>query len=282
MKRKVCNDNPNAGLSFLYNTKAGRIILKPIVKSKMISSLTGRFLDLKISKILIKPFIKKHNINMDDYENKNYESFNDFFIRKVKKGKRIVDKKMDHLISPCDGKLTVHKISKDLVFKVKNSFYSINSVLKNKRLANLFTNGYALVFRLSPEDFHRYVFIDDGKIMDNYKIDGLFHSVNPISYDNFKVFKENQRECTYIKTKNFSDVMYIEVGALLVGKIKNNIKNGYVKKGMEKGYFMYGGSTIIILLKDKTVKIDNDILKNSKNGFETCVKCGEKIGKKSN
>lgn len=282
MKRKVCNDNPNAGLSFLYNTKAGRIILKPIVKSKMISSLTGRFLDLKISKILIKPFIKKHNINMDDYENKNYESFNDFFIRKVKKGKRIVDKKMDHLISPCDGKLTVHKISKDLVFKVKNSFYSINSVLKNKRLANLFTNGYALVFRLSPEDFHRYVFIDDGKIMDNYKIDGLFHSVNPISYDNFKVFKENQRECTYIKTKNFSDVMYIEVGALLVGKIKNNIKKGYVKKGMEKGYFMYGGSTIIILLKDKTVKIDNDILKNSKNGFETCVKCGEKIGKKSN
>lgn len=282
MKRKVCNDNPNAGLSFLYNTKAGRIILKPIVKSKMISSLTGRFLDLKISKILIKPFIKKHNINMDDYENKNYESFNDFFIRKGKKGKRIVDKKMDHLISPCDGKLTVHKISKDLVFKVKNSFYSINSVLKNKRLSSLFTNGYALVFRLSPEDFHRYVFIDDGKIMDNYKIDGLFHSVNPISYDNFKVFKENQRECTYIKTKNFSDVMYIEVGALLVGKIKNNIKNGYVKKGMEKGYFMYGGSTIIILLKDKTVKIDNDILKNSKNGFETCVKCGEKIGKKSN
>ena len=87
MKRKVCNDNPNAGLSFLYNTKAGRIILKPIVKSKMISSLTGRFLDLKISKILIKPFIKKHNINMDDYENKNYESFNDFFIRKVKKGR---------------------------------------------------------------------------------------------------------------------------------------------------------------------------------------------------
>ncbi len=282
MKRKVCNDNPNAGLSFLYNTKAGRIILKPIVKSNMISSLTGRFLDLKISKILIKPFIKKHNINMDDYENKNYESFNDFFIRKVKKGKRIVDKKMDHLISPCDGKLTVHKISKDLVFKVKNSFYSINSVLKNKRLSSLFTNGYALVFRLSPEDFHRYVFIDDGKIMDNYKIDGLFHSVNPISYDNFKVFKENQRECTYIKTKNFSDVMYIEVGALLVGKIKNNIKKGYVKKGMEKGYFMYGGSTIIILLKDKTVKIDNDILKNSKNGFETCVKCGEKIGKKSN
>lgn len=280
MNRKVCNDNPNVGLSFLYNTAAGRILLKPIVKSKFISYLIGSFMELKISKILIKPFINKHNINMDEYENKKYNSFNDFFIRKIKQEKRPIDQNKSHLISPCDGKLTCYKITKDLVFSVKNSYYSVDTILKNKKYANLFTGGYALVFRLSPEDFHRYSFIDDGKILGNYKIKGMFHSVNPIVYDKFMVFKENQRECTLIKTNNFGKVMFMEVGALLVGKIKNNKIKGSVKKGEEKGYFMYGGSTIILFIEKGIIKIDDDILNNSKKGLETCVKQGEKIGKK--
>lgn len=282
MNRKVCNDNPNNGLSFLYNTAAGRIILKPLVKSKFVSCLIGLFMNLKISKLLIKPFINRHNINMDEYETKKYNSFNDFFIRKIKKEKRPIDYSDNHLISPCDGKLTCYKITKDLVFKVKNSYYSIDTILKNKKYANLFIGGIALVFRLSPEDFHRYAFIDDGIILDNYKIKGMFHSVNPVAYDKFMVFKENQRECTFIKTNNFDGIMYVEVGALLVGKIKNKKTHGNVKKAEEKGYFMYGGSTIILLFKKNTVKIDNDILNNSKKGYETCVKFGEKIGKKSN
>ena len=95
------------------------------------------------------------------------------------------------------------------------------------------------------------------------------------------VFKENQRECTLIKTNNFGKVMFMEVGALLVGKIKNNKIKGSVKKGEEKGYFMYGGSTIILFIEKGIIKIDDDILNNSKKGLETCVKQGEKIGKKS-
>ena len=79
--RKICKDNPNKGLSFLYNTYVGRIILKPLVKSKFISALTGKFMDSSISKFMIKPFIKSHNIKIDEYVNKKYHSFNDFFIR---------------------------------------------------------------------------------------------------------------------------------------------------------------------------------------------------------
>ena len=106
------------------------------------------------------------------------------------------------------------------------------------------------------------------------------HTVNPIVYDKFAVFKENSRECTILDTKNFEKVMYVEVGALLVGKIKNVINSGNVTRGMEKGYFMYGGSTVVLIIQENILKLDDDIMKNSEEGYETYVKYGEKIGKK--
>lgn len=278
--RKVVKDNPNRGLSFLYNTAAGRIILYPIVKNKFISCIIGKFMDSKLSKIMIKPFIKSHNINMNEYEEKAYSNFNDFFTRNIKKNKRPIDKNKNHFIAPCDSKLTCYKINNKLTFKVKNSTYSVESVINDKKVAKLFNKGYALVFRLSPEDYHHYAFSDGGKIINNYKINGKFHTVNPVVHDNFEVFKENTRECTLIDSLNFGRMMYVEIGALLVGKIKNIVLEGNVTKGEEKGYFMYGGSTVIILTQKDKIIIDEDIISNSLNGLETYVKYGEKIGKK--
>lgn len=278
--RKVVKDNPSKGLSFLYNTYIGRIILIPLVKNKFISKLVGLFMDSFLSKIIIKPFISFNNINMDDYEDTTYSSFNDFFIRNVKKNKRIIDSGKHSLISPCDSKLTYYNISSDLKFEVKNSIYTLSSILNDDCIVDKYKNGHLLVFRLSPDDYHRYIFIDDGTIKKHYMISGFYHTVNPIVYDKYKVFKENTRECTFIKTNNFHDIIQIEVGALLVGKINNIKTKGKVKKGKEKGYFMYGGSTIILILEENSALIDDEIIKNSKNGFETCVKCGEKIGQK--
>lgn len=278
--KKVIKDNPSKGLSFLYNTKLGRIILKPLVSSSLVSKMVGMFLNTKISCLIIKTFIKRNNINMDDYEEVKYKSFNDFFIRKVKKGKR--NMVMDNLsfLSPCDSKLTIYKIDNDTKFNIKNSTYNVSSLIKDDVLAKKYSDGYVLVFRLSPEDYHRYYYIDDGKIINNYKIKGLFHTVNPIIYDKFSVFKENTRECTLIKTNNFGKIMYIEVGALMVGKIYNHKVTGNVKRNEEKGYFMFGGSTVCLLVEKNKIKINEEIIRNSKNGFETYVKCGEKIAEK--
>lgn len=57
--RKVYKGNPNIGLSFLYNTHLGRIILKPLVKNKFVSHLSGKFMDSSLSKIMISSFVKK-------------------------------------------------------------------------------------------------------------------------------------------------------------------------------------------------------------------------------
>ena len=87
------------------------------------------------------------------------------------------------------------------------------------------------------------------------------------------------KECSILDTKEFDKIIYIEVGALLVGKIVNNDLDTF-KRWDEKGYFMYGGSTVILIVKENILKVDKDILKNSLGGFETCVKLGEKIAKK--
>ena len=65
-----------------------------------------------------------------------------------------------------------------------------------------------------------------------------------------------------------------------MGRIKNHHQNYSFKKGEEKGYFEFGGSTIVLLFKKDTITIDKDILDNSKDNIETIVKYGEKIGKK--
>lgn len=279
MRKKII-DNPNKGLSFLYNSVIGRILVKIMVSNFLLNKLIGWFLSRKISCLLIKPFIKKNKVNISDYDNIKYTSFNDFFIRKIKKGKRKIAQGNTIFIAPCDSKLTVYKINKDSLFKIKNSVYNVSSLINDEKLSNEYNDGYALIFRLSPDDYHRYCFVDDGVVKKNYKIKGKFHTVNPIVYDKFKVFKENTRECTIVDCSNFGKIVYIEVGALLVGKINNHKDIVNSRKGQEKGYFMFGGSTIILLIKSKEIVLDSDILKNSKNGYETLVKFGEKIGKK--
>ena len=264
-------------LDFLYNTFIGRIILK-LFTTKTFANIVALYMNSGLSKHRIKRFINKNDINVYEYDDKKYKSYNDFFIRKIKMGKRKINANNNAFISPCDAKLTYYSINDDLLFKVKNSIYSVSSIINDEKLAKKFNNGIALVFRLSPDDYHRYCFIDDGKIINNYKIDGYFNSVNPIVYDKYKIFKENTRECTYLKTKNFGNMMQIEVGALLVGKIKNKKISGSFYKGEEKGYFMYGGSTVIIMIEKNKVIIDKEIINNSLSGYETCVKYGEKIG----
>ena len=76
----------------------------------------------------------------------------------------------------------------------------------------------------------------------------------------------------------FGEMIMIEVGALMIGKIVNNTGRDF-KKGEEKGHFEYGGSTII-LLTNKDVIIDSDIIKQSEQGIETKVKIGTMIGRK--
>lgn len=271
------NDLQDNILKFLYENKFGRIVLKQLIKP-WVSKISGVILSSSLSKILIDPFIKANKIDMSEFEERKFISYNDFFTRKVKVGRRIIDPQPNHLIAPSDGKLSVYDINEDSIFTIKNTEYTLHSLLRSKKLADKYEGGTLLLFRLSVDDYHRYCYIDNGRKTKNYRINGVFHTVNPLANDQVPIYKENTREFSLLYSENFGRVLVMEVGALMVGKIVNNHEEAYVKRGEEKGLFEFGGSTIIVCLEKGRAVIDKDILINSINGIETQVKMGEKIG----
>lgn len=269
--------NQEKFLKLLYGTLIGRATLK-FLTIPCLSKFAGFFLDSRPSSLLIDSFIKHNNITMSDYIPKRYKSFNDFFTRRIKPEKRPIDMSEKSLVSPADGRISVYKIRKHSVFSIKNTKYTLESILRNKELAKEYENGYFIIIRLSVDNYHRYCSSDNGKILEYHRIPGVLHTVNPIANDYFKIYKENSRTYSVIESENFGKLIQIEVGAILVGRIVNNRHHGTLKKGQEKGKFEYGGSTVILIAKDENVIIDNDLIVNTYAGYETMIKMGERIG----
>ena len=266
-------------LNFLYKTIPGRFFLKPLA-SRPLSKLAGAFLDSPLSAFLIKSFANNNNINLDDYETEGIKTFNQFFRRKIKEGKRPFDMEPSHLCAPCDGLLSVWNIAEDTVLPVKQSQYTVSSLLRDKELAAEYKDGLCLVFRLCVDNYHRYSYADSGKKGPNIFIPGVLHTVRPIALESRPVFVENCREYTTIESPEFGKLVQMEVGAMLVGRIVNLEGEGNAERGKEKGFFEYGGSTIILLVKKDMIKLNQDILDKSKAGIESPVKMGQTLGSK--
>ena len=286
MKTEIVNRKDNkkytekspVSATVLYKTLIGGIVLA-FATRKSVSKVSSLYMNSKASTKRIDKFIKKNGINMDDYPQRKYKSFNDFLTRKVKDGKRPFSKNPSDVISVADSKLLVYDINEKLEMNIKGKRYTVKELLRDKRLSNEYKNGLCLVFRLTVDDYHRYSFVDDGILIRTKKINGILHTVGPVAFKRYKVFKENQREYSILETKNFGQVIQMEVGALMVGKIVNHDIKKF-KRGDEKGYFLFGGSTVVLFFKENEIVIDEDILYNSDKGIETKVKLGEVIGKK--
>ena len=250
---KIIDEKENKMLSFLYKTFLGRILLK-IATCKLVSKIAGLFFNSIFSKFMIKRYVKKYNINLEVFEKKKYKSFNDFFIRKLKK----IDAKCENtdFIATAESKIMAYEIDKNLIINIKNSQYSIEELIRDSQLSNQYAGGLCIIYRLQPNNYHRYIFIDNGKQKKLKKINGRLHTVNPISFEHYKVFSENTRETSLLVTENFGNIIQIEVGALCVGKISNNNKTNF-NKFDEKGYFEFGGSTIIQLIKPNKIELNN-------------------------
>lgn len=261
----------------LYTTTFGRVILKILV-SPAVSKLGGFALNSRFSKMLIKSFINNNNIDMTEFEDKSYRSYNDFFTRKIREGKRHFSDDDNTLISPCDSKVSCYKLDERATFKIKGTTYSSESLLKSKKISDKFRDGYAFVLRLCVDDYHRYCYCCDGLKSEDRHIKGLFHTVNPVAFQHVPVFKENTREYCLIKSKVFGLIMQMEVGATMVGKITNNhADKRVVFKGEEKGKFEFGGSTIVLMVQKGAIKEPKIFLENTAQNCETIIKQGQAL-----
>ena len=270
-------------LKFLYYNPLGELPLNLVVKKKFLTEYYGKKMDKPESVKKIPSFIEQADINIAEAKKRveEFKSFNDFFYRELKEGARTVDYRENVLASPADGKiLAFENLDIEKEFYIKGDKFTLEEFFADKKLANKYKNGVFMIIRLAPIDYHRFHFPADGEISESKLIDGVYYSVSTYAIKkNFRILCENKREYSILKTEKFGDIAMFEVGATMVGGIKQSYKsNSYVKKGEEKGYFYFGGSTCVLVFERGKVKIDEDLLENTKKGIETKVYMGEKIG----
>ena len=268
----------SASLRFLYHTAPGRLLLK-LLAARGPSRLVGRWMDSRLSRPLIGLFVRKYRIPLADYADRDFACFNDFFCRRIRPELRPLPADPALLYAPCDGRLSAWRIGDGTVLSVKQSRYTLRELFGGAAEAERYQNGVCLVFRLCVDNYHRYCYPDNGCQKGSVFLPGELHTVRPIALAALPVFSRNCREYTVLQTEHFGAVTMMEVGALLVGRIKNHRTAGSFVRGEEKGLFLYGGSTVLLLLEAGRVELPEELFRQSACGLELPVKMGEALGR---
>ncbi len=270
-------------LNFLYHNPLGKLALSALVKRKFLTQCYGGGMDLPKSKSRIAGFVDSLKIDMSEalLSQDDFQNFNEFFIRELKPEARPINNDPNVIVSPADGRVMVFRDINQLdTFFAKGQDFSLQSFLKDESLAEKYIDGSMVIFRLAPVDYHRFHFPADGEITESKLINGNYYSVSPYAVKNrLSIYWENKREYSVLKKTVVGDILLCEVGATMVGSIVQNYKpNSLVNKGQEKGYFKFGGSTVVALFEKGKLQIDDDVLQNMNKGYETIIKMGERLG----
>jgi phosphatidylserine decarboxylase len=275
-------------LNFLYGKDLftrifGAPLLHLLVKNPIFSALYGWFQKRSFSKKKIIPFIETFGIDTSEFQESvdSYPSFNDFFIRKLKPEARPIADGDDVAIIPADGRYRFYQnIEKSDGFIVKGEKFNLLSLLKDPDLASRYAHGSMVMARLCPTDYHRYYFPCTCIPGPTRLINGWLYSVNPIALQkDIHIFTQNKRAVCELLTESFGPVLFIEVGATNVGSIHQTYQERRAySKGDEKGYFSFGGSSLILLFEPGRILFDEDLLYATAQGLE--IKClfGQSMG----
>jgi phosphatidylserine decarboxylase len=270
-------------LSFLYGDGFfqgffSKIFLPLLVHSPFVSQVYGYLQKRAGSKKKIAPFIREYEVDETEFLSSDFASFNDFFIRKLKKESRPIVVDPNVLTMPADGRYLVYpKFDR---FLVKGKEFSLKTFLQDCACSQRYAEGSMAIVRLCPSDYHRFHFPCDGTPSKPCLINGPLYSVNPIALrKRWSILAENKRVVTEIETERFGTLLYVEIGATSVGSICQTFTPELpVKKGEEKGYFEFGGSCIVLLFEKDKIQFDADLIRNTEQGFETRANFGQSLG----
>jgi len=268
-------------LKLLYGNSLGKPFAHLISRIPLVSVLFGFWQKLSITKKNVIPFIENYKVDSSEFleSPESFQSFNDFFIRKLKPEARPIAQGKEVAVMPADGRYRFFQnISETDGFVVKGEQFNLTELVGDTDLAAKYAQGAMVMARLCPTDYHRFHFPVDCTPSESHLINGYLYSVNPIAIKNdIHIFTKNKRMITTLATKKFGDVLFIEIGATNVGSIIQTFTpNQPHLKGAEKGYFSFGGSALIILFKPGKITLDPDLL-----GHDIELKClmGQSMGR---
>ncbi|KAG2141147.1 phosphatidylserine decarboxylase-domain-containing protein [Suillus bovinus] len=276
------------GIRLLYKGARGRMEgarARRLLKSLSIKQ--GAKYDSPESARDIPGFIEFHGLQVNEILEpiSSFKTFNDFFYRKLKPSARPTESPDDprRLVSAADCRLMVFEtVSEATKLWIKGREFSIARLLGDayRDEAERYVGGPLAIFRLAPQDYHRFHVPVDGRIGEIRDVKGEYYTVNPQAIRSaLDVYGENVRKIIPIDSPQVGRVMVVCVGAMMVGSIKVTVEEGQdVKRGQELGYFAFGGSTIVVLFERGTVEWDEDLVINGRACLETLVRVGMGIG----
>ncbi|MBU6375348.1 MAG: phosphatidylserine decarboxylase, partial [Bdellovibrionales bacterium] len=236
-------------LRWVYESRLGRFLETTILSQPWVSAVMGAYHDSVLSSGKIHSFTKRYGIRMEEFEAGPFKSFNEFFIRRFVAGSRPFAP-APALAAFAEGRYFAwEKTNESTAVPVKNALLSPKALLGDAvsdEEAGRFSGGPLLLARLCPTDYHRFHFPDSGRWISCRRISGRLHSVNPVALaQRPRTFLDNERQVSLLDCDSLGLVAYIEVGALGVGKIvQSRVSAGRFERGEEKGYFLFGGSTV--------------------------------------
>lgn len=280
LREKVYGDS---FMQLFYGTRAGIWLTSRVLARRTFSRLYGMYNDSVLSRRKIAGFVRDYGIDTAECaaELNSFSSFNAFFARHLKPGARPIATEESALASSGDGRLLVFpRIDNATLGYVKWAPVRLLELFGNdKELAQRYDGGSCAILRLCPVDYHRFHFPADGLPGPTRVVGALLHSVNPYALEKrIPVFCLNRRTLCELTTERFGRVLLMEVGALCVGSIVQTYEAGKpCRKGSEKGFFKFGGSTTIAFFEPGAVQFDSDLVRNTAEGVETLVQMGERI-----
>ena len=269
-------------LTFFYGRAWGRLVARWVWSRILFSRLYGWIFHRRFSRRQIDRFVQQNRIDMSEVvvPDDGFQSFNDFFIRRLSPGARPVARNPKALVAPADSRLKVFHLEDDTTLRIKGVSLTLAQLIDRSTVPEQFAGGHCLQFRLAPRDYHRFGYIEDGVQSPVHAIGGRLYSVSPLALRHMPaIWAENYRHWCIIETRTMGPILQIEVGATVVGSIvQHRFDGGYCTRGEEKGYFQMGGSTVLMIMQPDRVTIDEDIVRHSRQDIETLVRYGEAIG----
>jgi phosphatidylserine decarboxylase len=266
-------------LRWTYTHPLGALALATFVKRPFFSAWYGRRMDRPQSARKIGPFISRYRLDLSEFADppNSFHNFNEFFFRKLKPECRPVDDDSVSAAFPADGRHFGFSNAAEIqsVF-VKGQRFDLASLLGDAELARRYEQGTLILSRLCPVDYHRFHFPVAGIPSEPRAIPGPLFSVSPIALRQRLLYLwTNRRVITALDADAFGTVLILEIGATCVGGIHQTFRAGNaVAKGSEKGYFSFGGSSVITLFEPGRIVLADDLLESSARGVELYARFG--------
>jgi len=274
-QERIC---PERLMRLIYENPVGGASLLWLVKRKAVSRLYGLYCRTPLSAKTIPKFIDKYNVDMEGCNGK-YKNFAQFFARE--KENVLFPQEPDTLGSPCEGLVSVFpNIKQDQVIAAKGASFSLSELFADRALAKEYEGGTMVSIRLTPANYHRMHFFDNGVVTDTRMIKGDLYSVSPLALNRVvRLYCRNKRAIIKFSTENFGDVVLVEVGATFVGSIVHCFAEGQrVERGQVASYFKPGGSLVLMFLKKGNFVPSAELAHRTVEGYETKIPIGEPLG----